>query len=428
MSLPIQVRFRQAVCPSAGGIIHALITVVAPPAEVMVVRPPVDIAMVLDRSGSMAGERMVMAQRAIVDAARMLSLSDRLSIVTFDDQIEVVLPLQAAGGALVPEVERIVAGIVARGQTNLSGGWQAGCAQLAVDADKNRIKTCILLTDGVANVGIVDGQELSRHAQVIRGHGIRTTAFGLGDKFAESLLGGMSDAGGGAFQSIDHVGKLAAALAAEVQESLTVTARGVEVALRFPEAGCMRSCRVIGDVWALQSGSDGPRVALHDLVQLQFVEFAVEMDLAPGILGSRFMLEVSVGSADGAFAGSASADLLRATSEQVMTSRPDATVEPLIGRMEAAAVVRRVSALVARGDHQDAQGIAQAFLAAGFATAGRLQDADYLAVVRQAEVSLKDVLSRDQVRATAAYYRSSNILRSRETDGQTRSFPMPPPQ
>ncbi|MEJ7695557.1 MAG: hypothetical protein WKF78_02630 [Candidatus Limnocylindrales bacterium] len=76
----------------------------------------------------------------------------------------------------------------ARGSTNLSAGWLRGCEQVAERLTQEGVDRVLLLTDGLANVGITDAAELANHAGELRARGVTTTTFGVGNDFDEALL------------------------------------------------------------------------------------------------------------------------------------------------------------------------------------------------------------------------------------------------
>ena len=106
---------------------HLLVTIAAPASE----RPPQDRdpisgALVLDRSGSMDGQKIEMARAAVAHAIRLLDARDRLALVVYDDRVETLVPSTAASGDVKAKALQRLAGIEARGSTNLAGGWFAG--------------------------------------------------------------------------------------------------------------------------------------------------------------------------------------------------------------------------------------------------------------------------------------------------------------
>ena len=192
--LPLKKGFLRAASEAT----HVLVRIVAPsqPADVVATpRAPLDLALVIDRSGSMSGRPL---EAALESAARIVSglrSDDRVAVVAFDSEIEVVQPLVSATDR-TSLVQRIRS-IDARGSTDLFGGWEEAVKQLAPFTRKDRIARVILLSDGQANQGLVNEQEIFARVTKAAGAGITTSTVGLGHGFNESLMTGMATAGEG---------------------------------------------------------------------------------------------------------------------------------------------------------------------------------------------------------------------------------------
>jgi Ca-activated chloride channel homolog len=127
---------------------YVLVSFSAPEAPRASTRQPVNIAFVLDRSGSMGGSKIALAKQALVKALHMLRASDRFAVIFYDSRIDVVVPSTPATGEAIATAVRQVEAIEADGNTNLAGGWLSGCEQIARHLDAAQIGTCLLLTDG----------------------------------------------------------------------------------------------------------------------------------------------------------------------------------------------------------------------------------------------------------------------------------------
>lgn len=267
----------------------------APVVEREGARPPVNLAFVLDRSGSMSGRKLELAARAVEEGIARLQPSDRLSIVWFDDEVTVLVPGTLATAdacrAAVQQLRLVRAG----GSTNLAGGWLAGCEQVAtgmLDAGVNRV---LLLTDGQANRGMTDPTALAHHAAQLRLRGVSTTTFGVGDDFEETLLQGMAQSGGGHFRDIADAASIADHLSSEVGESLEVVARDVELRFTLPDGMRVES---LGAFPATQVAG-GTAVALGDLVSGQAVEVPLRVSFPVGRVGETHTAVVVLSDRDG---------------------------------------------------------------------------------------------------------------------------------
>ena len=160
----IETRWSRPLIADSGGETLLLVRITGVAATSGTRRAPVDVALVIDRSGSMSGEKIGSARQAVDTALDRLQDDDRVALVAFDDRIEIVHELAHATGSARIEMRRRLRNVDARGSTDLGGGWLAGCNELAsmMRPGDGRIHRAILLTDGQANVGIVDAGE-GRH-------------------------------------------------------------------------------------------------------------------------------------------------------------------------------------------------------------------------------------------------------------------------
>lgn len=274
-----------------------LVELTAPAARRTLVRAPVNISIVLDRSGSMAGQKLGLAKQAVDEALRALDERDRFSLVVYDDQIDVVLESTHATAEARETARHQLARIEARGSTNLAEGWLRGCEQIARHQQAEGVNRCLLITDGLANVGISDPAELEKHAAELRARGIVTSTFGIGEDFNEFLLKGMSLQGGGNFAFIATAAQIRDAITSEIGEVLDVVARDVKLLIHTRKD---MQIEPLND-FTCQRTSDGASIDLRDLVSEQRVEVVLRLNFPYGEIGESLAVSLELADRDGAY-------------------------------------------------------------------------------------------------------------------------------
>ena len=152
---------------------------------------PLNLSVVLDRSGSMSGPKLVYARRAAADLVRRLRPEDVVSVVAYDDQVTTVA--QPHTGDAQSDLPAEIEGIEVGGSTNLSGGWLRGRELVSCDraaSSKNGVNRVLLMTDGLANVGITNPEQLVGLCKNALEAGVTTSTIGFGDDYDEELLRG----------------------------------------------------------------------------------------------------------------------------------------------------------------------------------------------------------------------------------------------
>ena len=186
----------RAAIPAQGGHLDLLVRVQAPdlPADKSIEHTPKRLALVVDRSGSMSGKPLQEALRCVMHIAKHLTPKDQLSLVVYDDQVEVMVPLSEVSSvtAIQDAVDRVQSG----GSTDLFSGWLKGAEQLE-GGNTRAVSRVVLLSDGQANQGEVRVNRISEECKNWLTKGVSTTTVGLGRHFNEDLMIAMADAGGG---------------------------------------------------------------------------------------------------------------------------------------------------------------------------------------------------------------------------------------
>ncbi|MEO8272460.1 MAG: VWA domain-containing protein [Chloroflexota bacterium] len=337
-----------------------LVELEAPPSPRRAQRDPLNVAFVIDRSGSMSGSKLDLARRAVETAVERLLPTDRFAVIAYDDQIDVVVEsTPASREAKAMAVDRLRT-IDARGSTNLGEGWLRGAEQVAqaqaatTGASVNRV---LVLTDGLANQGMTDPVELTRHAAELRLRGITTTTFGVGEDFDESLLQSMSDAGGGHFYFIADASQIIDQIASEVGEMLDVVARDATVEVTAPDGLGVTvdslsrfPVEVRGNRWLVRLG---------DLVAEQRLEVVLRVRFGYGTIGQEVGMLVGVSDREGALVAGGFAPVpvgWQYADNPTNDAQPrDRSVDRLVARLFAARARQEAVQLNRRGSYDAAR-------------------------------------------------------------------------
>ncbi len=208
---------------------------VTPPASdgKAAISTPVDMVVVLDRSGSMAADnRLPYAKSAIKELLSRLNETDRFALVTFDTSAQIVTPLTAMNASLRSQQSSVVDSLTTGGSTNLSGGLDLAKSLLA-GSSAGRTRKVILLSDGEANMGITDNNQLSILARSFSQSESILSTVGVGLGFNEVLLSSLADNGMGNFSFLEHLASLGEILQKDLKNTREVYAgvSGLEIAM-----------------------------------------------------------------------------------------------------------------------------------------------------------------------------------------------------
>jgi len=206
------------------------------------VRPPVNLALALDRSGSMSGRKIRKAREAAVEALGRLSGDDMFALVVYDHEVLTLVPAQRV--ADTDWIADRIMSIQARGNTALFGGVSQAAAEARKSAGGRYVSRVILLSDGLANVGPSSPQDLGRLGAALRKEGISVTTIGIGNGFNEDLMARLAERSDGNHYFVESSQDLPRIFAAELGDVLTVAVRKVVVEIECEEG--VRPLRIIG--------------------------------------------------------------------------------------------------------------------------------------------------------------------------------------
>lgn len=194
-------------------------------------RPLHTAIVVLDRSGSMGGERLDAAKAALVELVDRLADRDQFGLVTFDGQTQVVVPAAAVATYGRAHLKRAVSGVATGGSTDLSSGYLRGLQEARRVAGPAGA-TVILLSDGLTNCGVTDPVRLAAVARQAMSAGVTSSTVGIGVDYDETVLAALAEGGSGNHTFAEHVEGVVTAVAGEIDGLLTKTIQAATLLIR----------------------------------------------------------------------------------------------------------------------------------------------------------------------------------------------------
>jgi Ca-activated chloride channel family protein len=319
-------------------------------------RRPLNLSLVLDRSGSMGGDPLRYAISAAQQLVEYLTPEDYLSVVVYDDTPQTILSPQPVENKA--KIQAAIGKIYAGGLTNLSDGWLKGFDYVKSQQSKERINRVLLLTDGQANVGISDPQALIKIAKEKAKEEIITTTLGFGNHFNEDLLIGIADAAGGNFYFIQSPKEAVDVFRIEMESLVSVVGQNLTVTLQ-PEKG-IQVAEILNNYRFLRNGEDVEFV-LGDVYHIESKPLALQFAL-PGISKEgktnlatlSYTYQTVVNGKIDRFSEYLPISITVASAAEASNIEPDPTVTQQASQLRIAKKKDEAVTLADRGDYQQA--------------------------------------------------------------------------
>lgn len=256
---------------------------------------PLNLALVIDASGSMRGPKLPAAKNAVLGVSAGLGPEDYLSVVSFASEIKVHLADVAMDAAGRQRVKNAVEPMETRDSTDLGGGWLKGAECIAECMERSAkglmLNRVVVLSDGQANRGITDPEELQEHASRLRTLGIMTSTVGIGDDYDATLMQVLAEYGGGRMHDAEHAAEIGEVLLGELRDSRHSAVDNLTLSLTVP---AQVRCVPLGGL-PVESGGGTHRVVLGSMTSGAVRKVVFKLICPSGDPGEelRFVLEAT---------------------------------------------------------------------------------------------------------------------------------------
>ncbi len=318
-------------------------------------RPPLNLAVVIDRSGSMRGTKLDYAKRAAMRLVDKLTPDDRLAVVSYATGVSINMTSRKATGAAKASMRAAIQAIEAGGGTNIYDGYARGVQQVRRFKTDETINRVVLLSDGKATVGDTNPYDLQNMARRYLRQGVSLTTMGMGLDYNEDLLSAMADQGSGNYYFIDKPTSVVSIFQSEFQGLAATVARNTSLVISLADGV------EIEELYGFSHDSTNNQV-LVSLAEFQSGEnknILLKLRANAGAAGKRPIMKVDLSYQDVA-SDSAKNEHVRLASVstndiQKTTTEVNVDVISRVQQVEVAQSLKDAMAAYEKGDAQQAQ-------------------------------------------------------------------------
>ncbi|MDR1396594.1 MAG: VWA domain-containing protein [Desulfarculales bacterium] len=286
--ITVQPEYEQSVIAPETERVALAIRFKAPP---LTEQAPLALALVIDRSGSMDGDKLNYAGSAAAGLVEQLDEKDTAALVTYDSMVDELFPAAAMTEDNRGQILDLISSssLTAGGSTFLSGGLEVGFWQME-QADSPGQKRVILLSDGMANVGVTDPSSLADMAAQFRQKGVTLTTIGMGSDYDEELMQLLAQKGGGNYYYIRRPQDAERYFDRELKDAMAGVSKDITLVLNLNDN--VLEARVYG--YTLERRGNEYMVDISDFYGDEERTMVIEMTVKPSPKDRDRLLELGV--------------------------------------------------------------------------------------------------------------------------------------
>ena len=222
--------------------------------------PPVNLALVIDKSGSMAdADKLSRVKEALLTLVNQLRETDTLSLVVFDSEAQVLRPARPVGDR--EEVRRLIRQLAPGSSTNIHAGLMLGYQEALKGYDREATNRVVLLTDGIANQGVTDPSQIARDSLSFNDRGVDLSTIGVGVDLNKDLLRELAKSGRGLFHFVADAQDIEKVFLKEVQSLVSPVATEPNLEVEYGPG--LELAQVYG--YEPQRSGDGVKIKLDNM-------------------------------------------------------------------------------------------------------------------------------------------------------------------
>lgn len=253
-------------------------------------RPPLNVAIVLDRSGSMAGDKFEQLQASARTLANVLNDEDRIAIVSYGSDVTIDFP---SAPMTMDNRQRLLGAINAMavgGGTNLSGGFQQGYSEVSRWKRGDTINRVIVMSDGHANIGMTMPADLKRLSSTALEAGVSVSTIGFGLDYNEDLMTQIANTGAGNYYFVDQANAVAGVFEKELKGLSATVARNTVLVIKL--APGVTADRVFG--FPARAEGDSLMISMAEFHSEETKSVLAKLKVAAPASGSAPIIDVAL--------------------------------------------------------------------------------------------------------------------------------------